>query len=607
MQNGGDWRGATGSVARRPRASQRLAPHNAPEPTQPSMTATSPAPAPRSALRPFLLAGLALLAGAPQVSANYAQGARGVVASVHPLATQAGIEAMRGGGNAIDAAVAVALALGVVDGHNSGIGGGCFMVIRLASGELVALDGREMAPAAATRDMFLRDGKADTSLSQTGALASGVPGALALYAQVVEKYGRRKLADLLLPAAQIAEEGFPIDFVYARKLKAAAENLRRFPASRAAFLKPEGEPWGEGDVLKLPDLAKSYRAIAEQGPDWFYRGEFAQKTAAWMRENGGLMTEEDFANYVVKQREPLLSEYRGYQLVGMPPPSSGGVHVAQILNILEHFDLAAMSKPGERHHVVAEAMKLAFADRAHWLGDPDFAPVPRGLADKSYAKELAARIRMDKAIDVPGHSTPPDFDKRVFEKHTTHFSTADAAGNWVACTATINTGFGSKVVVPGTGIVLNNEMDDFSAQPGVPNAFRLVGAEANAVEPGKRPLSSMSPTLVLKDGKPILALGAAGGPTIISQTVQNLIGILDLGLRLDTALAEPRLHHQWRPDEIRLERGFPAEVKDALKARGHQLDEQTSVGASNVVGRAPNGQTLTGASEPRSGGVALGY
>ncbi len=556
-----------------------------------------------------LLAAVALQLGAAPLSllANYAQGMSGIVASVHPLATQAGIEAMRSGGNAVDAAVAVALTLGVVDGHNSGIGGGCFMVIRLASGEFVALDGREMAPAAATRDMYLRDGKADTDLSQTGALASGVPGALALYAQVVEKYGRKKLADLLLPAAQIAEDGFPIDFVYARKLKAAAPKLQLFDASRAAFLKPDGEPWGESDVLKLPDLAQSYRAIAEHGPDWFYRGEFAQKTAAWMRENGGLITEEDFANYVVKQREPLVTEYRGHQIVGMPPPSSGGVHVAQILNILENFDLAKLTKPGERHHVIAEAMKLAFADRAHWLGDPDFVPVPRGLADKSYAAELAARIKLDRAIEVPGHGTPADFDKRVFEKHTTHFSTADAEGNWVACTATINTGFGSKVVVPGTGIVLNNEMDDFSVEPGVPNAFRLVGAEANAVAPGKRPLSSMSPTIVLKDGKPILSLGAAGGPTIITQTVQNLVGILDLGLRLDEALAQPRLHHQWRPDEIRLEKGMPPSVKNALRERGHKLDEQTSVGASNAVGLGPNGKTLTGANEPRSGGVALGY
>ena len=384
------------------------------------------------------------------------------------------------------------------------------------------LDGRETAPAAATRDMFLREGKGNTQLSQTGALASGVPGALAVYARALEKYGRKKLGELLAPAAEIAEQGFAIDASYARKLKDTANPLRRFDSTRAIFCKADGSDFIAGDVLKQPDLARSYRAIAEDGADWFYRGPFAKTTAAWMRENGGILTASDFAGYAVQEREPLVTTYRGCEIIGVPPPSSGGVHVAQSLNILENFDLAALREPGARHHVIAEAMKLAFADRAHWLGDPDFTNVPRGLADKSYARELAARILPDRTIDVPSHGTPPDADTRFFEKHTTHFSTADAEGNWVACTATINTTFGSKVVVPGTGIVLNNEMDDFSIEPGVPNAFGLVGAEANAVAPGKRPLSSMSPTLVLKDGRPILALGAAGGPTIISQTVLNV-------------------------------------------------------------------------------------
>ncbi len=539
--------------------------------------------------------------------ADVAKGERGIVASVHPLATQAGIDAMKNGGNAIDAAVAVAVTLGVVDGHNSGIGGGCFMLIRRANGEFVALDGREMAPAAATRDMFMRNGKGDTELSQTGALASAVPGALAVYEQVVSKYGRKKLADLLLPAAQIAEDGFPIDFVYARKLKSTAEKLQLFESPRGIFFKPDGAPLNEGDVLKQPDLARSYRAMARDGVDWFYHGSFAAAVAAWMKEHGGILTEADFANYVVKQRTPLVSDYRGYTIVGLPPPSSGGVHVAQILNILEGFDLKALTGVGERHHVIAEAMKLAFADRAYWLGDPDFVNVPSGLADKGYARELAARIRLDRAIDVPTHGTPPESDKRFFEKHTTHFSTADAEGNWVACTATVNTAFGSKVIVPGTGILLNDEMDDFSVEPGVANHFKLVGAEANAVAPRKRPLSSMSPTIVLKAGKPILSLGAAGGPTIISQTVLNLVGILDLGLPLDEALAQPRIHHQWLPNELRIEKALPAEIQTALKKRGHPLDEQTTVGASQVVGLGPDGKSFLGASEPRAGGIALGF
>ena len=554
-----------------------------------------------------LLAVLALLLSAALLRADYAEGVNGVVASIHPLATRAGIDAMKSGGNAIDAAVAVALTLGVVDGHNSGIGGGCFMLIRRASGEIIALDGRETAPAAATRDMFLREGKGDTQLSQTGALASGVPGALAAYARALEKCGRKKLGDLLLPAAEIAEQGFAINGSYARRLKDTAKSLRRFDATRAIFFKKDDADFSEGDVLWQPDLARSYRAIAEQGADWFYRGSFAQATAAWMKENGGIMTEADFANYVVKEREPLVTTYRGCDIAGLPPPSSGGVHVAQILNILENFDLAALTEPGAREHTIAEAMKLAFADRAHWLGDPDFANVPRGLADKSYARDIAARIQPDRAIDVPAHGTPPDADTRFFEKHTTHFSTADAEGNWVACTATINTSFGSKVVVPGTGILLNNEMDDFSIEPGVPNAFGLTGAEANAVAPGKRPLSSMSPTIVLRNGRPILALGAAGGPTIISQTVLNMVGVLDLGLRLDAALAQPRFHHQWQPGELRIEKSLPNEIKDALKMRGHSLDEQTHIGASQAIGLGADGKTLGGVSEPRAHGLALGF
>ncbi|MBI5773680.1 MAG: gamma-glutamyltransferase [Verrucomicrobia bacterium] len=555
---------------------------------------------------PALMLGF-LFVHAAVSAAPLAHGAKGIVASVHPLATQAGVNAMKNGGNAIDAAVATALTLGVVDGHNSGLGGGCFMLIRRANGEFIALDGREMAPAAATRDMYLRNGKGETELSQTGALASGVPGALAVYEQAVKQYGRKKLSDLLLPAAKIAEGGFPIDAAYARKLKATAEKLRQFESPRAIFFKPGGSLLAEGETLKQADLARSYRSIAENGSDWFYRGAFAKSIAAWMKSHGGIMTEADFRNYVVKRREPLVTEYRGCKLVGFPPPSSGGVHVAQILNILENFNLKSLTAAGERHHVIAEAMKLAFADRAFWLGDPDFVNVPRGLADKGYSRDLAVRIKLDRAIEVPAHGTPPDSDRRFFEKHTTHFSTADAEGNWVACTATINTSFGSKVIVPGTGILLNNEMDDFSVEPGVPNAFKLVGAEANAVAPGKRPLSSMSPTIVLKDGQPILSLGAAGGPTIISQTVLNLIGVLDLGLPLNEALAAPRIHQQWRPDELRVEKSLPADVRAALKKRGHKLDEQENIGASNAVGRSADGKGFVGASEPRAGGQAAGF
>ena len=536
-----------------------------------------------------------------------ASGSRGIVSSTHVLASQAGIDVLKNGGNAIDAAVAVGLTLGVVDGHNSGIGGGCFMLIRRADGKIIALDGREMAPAAATRQMYIRNGKADTTLSQTGALASAVPGALATYAQALRDHGRKPLAELILPAAKIADEGFKISDIYARKIRGAAANLRRFDSPRAIFFQANGEPLGEGALLRQADLARSYRSIAKEGPDWFYRGPFAHAVDTWMRENRGTLTAADFRNYVVKSRRPVTTTYRGYTLHGMGPPSSGGVHVAQILNLLEGFDLAGMKEPGQREHVMAEAMKIAFADRAHWLGDPDYADVPRGLLDKGYAKKLAAQIRLDRAIDIAGHGTPPDADPRFFEKHTTHFSVADAEGNWVACTQTINTAFGSKVIVPGTGILLNNEMDDFSVEPGVPNAFKLIGAEANAIAPGKRPLSSMSPTLVLKDGQPLLALGAAGGPTIITQVVLNLVAILDLKQPLDAALAQPRIHQQWVPAEVRVEKALGADIRAALTKRGHILTEEPNYGVSHIVGRSADGKGFVGAADPRAGGTAIGW
>ncbi len=547
---------------------------------------------------------LLVAAGTAGAAPSVARGEHGAVASIHPLASRAGLAAMQSGGNAIDAAVAIGLTLGVVDGHDSGIGGGCFMLIRRANGEFVALDGREMAGAAAARDMFLRDGKGDTGLSQTGALASGVPGSVAAYSYAREKFGRKKFAEVLEPAARIAEEGFPIDAAFARKLKATADELRRFDAARAIFLKADGAPLAEGELLRQPDLAASYRALAKEGADWFYRGTFAQQTEAWMTANGGILTARDFAAYQLALREPVRGKYRGWELVSFPPPSSGGVHVLQILNVLAHFDLRAMDE-ATRVNVMAEAMKLAFADRAHWLGDPDFAPVPRGLLREDYAQALAAGIKPDGLCAVPTHGEPPEAATDVFGKHTTHFSTADAEGNWVACTATVNTSFGSKVVIPGTGILLNNQMDDFSIQPGVPNAFKLVGAEANAIAPGKRPLSSMSPTIVLRDGRPILSLGAAGGPTIISQTVINLVGVLDLGLPLDAALAQPRFHHQWQPDELRIEQSWSADVRGRLAKLGHKLNVVSTAGASNAVGFFDG--KFIGVSEPRESGEALAW
>ena len=556
------------------------------------------------------LAGLAVaLLCAPPVQAGgeLAHGGCGIVATVHPLATDAAVETFKNGGNAIDAAVAAALALGIVDGHNSGIGGGCFILIRLADGRFVAIDGRETAPAGATRDMFVRHGKADPELSLAGPLAAGVPGALAAYDYALRRYGKLPLKELLLAAAKIAEHGFPINRHYAERLAASAKELKMFAASRAAFL-PEGVAKRAGEILRLPDLAKTYHAIAENGPDWFYRGPFATATAAWMKNNGGLLTAQDFGNYHAKLREPVFSTYRGCQLVGFPPPSSGGVHVAQILNVLENFDLKTMG-PGSADfiHVVTEAMKLAFADRAYWLGDPDFARVPRSLVAKDYAAKLARQIRMDRVAVVPQHGTPEAAAEDVFQKHTTHFSTADADGNWVACTATVNTSFGCKVVIPGTGVVLNNQMDDFSAQPGATNYFGLVGAEANAIAPGKRPLSSMCPTIVLKDGKPILSVGAAGGPTIISQTVLAIINTIDFAMDPATALAQPRFHHQWKPDELIVEKGIGEDALSQLEKRGHKLKRTDTLGAAQAVGASSPGHGFLGAHDPRVEGKAAGW
>lgn len=543
----------------------------------------------------------------PAAFAQAVTSRRGMVATVQPLATDAGVAALEAGGNAVDAAVAAALTLGVVDSHNSGVGGGCFVLIRSADGEITAIDGREMAPARATRDMYVRDGEVVPGLSTTGALAVGVPGALAAYDQAISKFGKLRLADLLKRAASIAERGYRIDSVMARNLQENQPTLAQFPGTKAMLLKSDGTPYGEGELLKLPDLANAYRACASDGVEWFYEGEFAQRIASWMQKNGGLITKADMAGYVAKRREPVITEYRGYEIVGFPPPSSGGVHVAEILNILECFPMGELlrNKPAMAQHIIAEAMKLAFADRAHWLGDADFAPVPRGLIDKAYARKLASKINTDRATPVASHGLPDDWQTNVYGKHTTHIAAADAAGNWVAITATVNTSFGSKVVVPGTGIILNNEMDDFSSRPGVPNAFGLVGAEANAVAPGKRPLSSMSPTIVLKRGQPVMTVGGAGGPKIITEVLLAIVRYLDGGLSVDQAISQPRLHHQWRPDKLFVERAIDADLMEALSRRGHEIEVLERAGVAQAIVQLPAGE-FVGVSDPRVPGKAAG-
>ncbi len=562
---------------------------------------------PRGLLLLLLMATVAKAQGQKQ-DVHFASAHNNMVATVHPLATQAGLTALDVGGNAIDAAIAAALTLGVVDGYNSGIGGGCFILIRTADGALHAIDGREMAPLSATHTMFLRDGKPDVDLSQNGPLAVGTPGALAAYDQAVRRFGRLSLAQLITPAADIADQGFEVDPIMAEILRATQERLKAYGGAVGGLLKMDGTLYSVGERMLQPDLAKTYRAIARDGINWFYRGEFALKTDAWFAAHGGILSAKDLAAYRTVEREPLVTDYRGYTIVGFPPPSSGGVHVAQILNILENFDLSELNSrdPALMHHVVAEAMKLAFADRAFWLGDPDFVDVPRGLIDKNYAQSLAAKISLDSTIHEATHGDPRVFDDRVFQKHTTHIATADAEGNWVAITTTVNTSFGSKVIVPGTGVVLNNQMDDFAISPGTPNAFGLVGAEANSVAPGKRPLSSMSPTIILKDGRPVMTVGAAGGPKIITQVVLAIIRRLDLHLSLEHAVSNPRIHHQWLPDALYCEPNLDQAQRNRLQALGHTIKLSRSAGVCQAIWFDSSTRTFVGVADPRANGCANG-
>lgn len=509
---------------------------------------------------------------------------KGAVATVNPIATQAAVDAFQQGGNAIDAALAAAFTLGVVDSHNSGIGGGCFILVRWADGRVQAIDGREMAPAKAHRDMYVRNGELNPELSKTGALAVGVPGSVGALYHLQQVGGELAWKDVLLPAANIAEQGFPVDATLASRLARTKEKLQQFPATADIFLNEKGEPWPAGHRLQQRDLAETYRKLAKEGPGWFYGGAFAQAVDKWMQQNGGIVTAEDFAHYQVKMREPLLTEYEGYRIYGFPPPSSGGVHVAQILNILENFELTELES-ADRYHVIAEAMRMAFADRAYWLGDADFVDVPvQGLISSSYADRLAQKIELDEVIENVEAGVPPGANKELFGKHTTHIATADAKGNWVAITTTLNTSFGSKVTVPGTGVLLNNQMDDFASQPGMPNAYGLVGAEANSIQPRKRPLSSMSPTIVLNtDGKPTMTVGAAGGPTIITQVLQALVYALTFDRPLEEAVASQRVHHQWKPEVLFVEEDMAQDVREALEKKGHELRNLGPFGATQAI------------------------
>jgi gamma-glutamyltranspeptidase/glutathione hydrolase len=531
----------------------------------------------------------------------------GMVATEQRLATQIGIDILKRGGNAVDAAVAVGFALAVVLPNAGNIGGGGFMMIHDAkSGKNIALDFREIAPAAATHDMFLdAQGNPVPGRSTYSHLATGVPGTVAGLAHALKKYGTMRLADVIAPAAKLARDGFVISETLGATLAEERNHLGQWPTSRAVFYK-DGRPLKAGEKLVQKDLAQSLDLIARDGPAAFYEGPIAQKIVAEMARHGGVISAQDLKNYRVVERQPVVGNYRGYQVMSMPPPSSGGIHIIEILNILEHYPLREYgAESAQTIHVMAEAMKLAYADRAVHLGDPDFVKVPeKGLISHAYADQLAARID-------PDHATPSSEIKagqpQAYESdQTTHFSIADKAGNLTAVTYTLNLNFGNGVVAGGTGITLNNEMDDFSIKPGVANAFGLTGGEANAVQPGKRPLSSMSPTMVLKDGKPFLVTGSPGGSRIITTVLQIILNVIDHQMNVAEATLAPRVHHQWMPDTLRIEKGLSPDTLRLLKQQGYALSLQAPMGRTQTIQLTPNG--LYGYSDSRDpDGLTLGY
>jgi gamma-glutamyltranspeptidase/glutathione hydrolase len=534
-----------------------------------------------------------------------ARATRGMVVASHPIAAEIGLDVLKSGGNAVDAAVATGFALGVVDQFNSGIGGGGFIVIRMADGTVYTIDGREKAPAAATRDMYLRDGKFEPNRSRIGALAVGVPGVVAAYDKALGLAGTIPLAQLISPSIEVAEKGFELDEYYVSRYSKAIEKLDDDPASAKIYLHPDGSHLKAGDVLKQPDLANTYRKLSEKGPDYFYLGEFAGYLAGYMSNKGGLITAEDMSAYSATMREPVVGTYHDCEIIGMAPPSSGGVHIVQILNMLEASGILEAKSDWDFETIfrTSQFMRKAFEDRAVHLGDMDFHAVPIGhLTSKDYA-DSCVRAIMDDSAPMAGPGTKEDLSFG----HTTNICVIDKWGNAVAVNQTVNLTYGAKITLPGTGVVLNNEMDDFSAQPGVPNAFRLIGSEANSIAPGKRPLSSMSPTIIVRDGKPILILGGAGGPTIITSVLQIIIDILDFDQELAIAQANPRFHHQFKPDVVVMEKGISKWVAARLLFKGQMPVLTKELGRVNAIAWSEREQAYIGVPDPRGKGAAVGY
>ena len=526
----------------------------------------------------------------------------GMVVAQEKLAARIGADVLRQGGNAVDAAVATGFALAVTYPRAGNLGGGGFMVIHLAErNEDVTIDYRETAPGATTSDIFLTDGKPDIAKSRDSALAIGVPGTVAGLAIALDKYGsgRFSLADLIKPGLALAADGTEITDDIADTLPYFRKRIERWPSSIKTFSRADDAPLSEGDMLVQRDLAATLAAIAEQGPRGFYEGPVAGKLVKAIADAGGIMTLEDLKSYQPIIRPPVRGSYRGYDIVSMPLPSSGGTVLLETLNILEGFPMADLQQGSAASlHLIIEAMKRAYADRARYLGDPAFVNAPTNiLLSKDYAAKQRAGIDLERATPAAELSAKPPREG----SNTTHYSVVDFRGNAVSNTYTLNFPYGVGLVAEGTGVLLNNELDDFTAAPGASNAFGLVGFEANLPGPGKRPLSSMSPTIVLKDGKPVLLTGTPGGSRIISAVVQIVVNVLDYRMDIAAVVAAPRVHHQWMPDAVRVERGFPEETLASLRARGHEVVEPLGQTSANSILVTSNG--LLGAPDPRTRGA----
>ncbi|MDR8523617.1 MULTISPECIES: gamma-glutamyltransferase [Shewanella] len=532
----------------------------------------------------------------------------GMVSSQEALATQAGVEILKQGGNAVDAAVAVGFSLAVTLPRAGNIGGGGFMLVHLAKpNKTIAIDYREMAPSAAHRDIFIgEDGEPVKKLSREHGLAVGVPGTVMGMELALEKYGTMTMKQVTQAAIDMAQNGIAVTPDLQASLSGLKRRIAQWPSSAEIFYKADGTNYQTGEILKQPELAHSLSLIAKYGSKGFYQGETAEKIVAAIDAAGGNMTLADLKNYKVVEREPVVGEYRGYQVVSMPPPSSGGIHIIEMLNMLETYPIDELGhNTAATLHLMTEAMKRAYADRSEYLGDPDFYDVPvKALISKDYAKQLAKQIAIDKA--TPSSEIKPGKIAPYESNQTTHYSVVDKWGNAVSNTYTLNFSYGSGLVAKGTGILLNNEMDDFSAKPGTPNGYGLVGGEANAVEAHKRPLSSMSPTIVMQDGKPYIITGSPGGSRIITTTMQIIMNVIDHNLNIAEATNAPRIHHQWLPDLLRVEHTLNRDTQTLLKAKGHEVKVNNAIGSTQSIMVTEQG--IFGASDPRrAGSQTLGY